>query len=321
MGTVIHKLIEDARCGKVVDLRTIEERFDQLIVEREAHLAESTTESRWIPLSEAVHEYSYLRERSINLAVRSLAAPLVAQGAARRRSGPEVGVSSREGRARGKIDEVELSPMGPIIRDLKTGGILEASPTGMVLKRPYVEQLFLYAAIYAEDSEISGGRWPNTLELVPLIGDKVRVEYEQGACTGLLDRAIAVLDEINEVIEAASSSEAERQLANPKPETCRWCQFRPVCRTYRSMRAQRSPGDWPIDVMGVVRGVKSLGNGTVSLMVESENESVRVRGLDPEMHPALADVTQGSCVGIFGLVPQGGTNTVGEGRFSFLILA
>jgi hypothetical protein len=325
LGSAVHQLVEDALNGRLEDPSDIGDRFDELVQLTEAKLARSAVNIRWLPLARSIPEYERFRERAVTAAEASFVArrragdaPEATGPAVRptRRAGPEVMVQSRGGRVRGRIDEVELTAAGPLLRDLKTGALHEFVGEARQLKRAYVEQMHLYAAIFAEDIAVSGGIWPHRLELVALTGEVEEVEFEQTRCTSLLDEAVAALEHTNDVISTEQAAAARRALASPSPDICRWCAYRPACDPYRLAVEAEPDGDWPLDRWGTVIDVKSLGNGTVSLTLETHDGPARVRGLSADRLPS---VTEGQKVAVYGARRQGGTRTIAEGQYTLVI--
>ncbi len=325
LGTVIHRLLEEAERVLVSGEAATAARFDVLTAAADAEMQGSWLERRNVPLAESVADYAEQRQAAVAAATELTAdaAAHAAGGGGRRRSGAEVRLVARGGRVVGRADRILVTSRGAVIQDTKTGPVFEAAPGGgRQVKRAFATQLRLYAALYAEDTEVSGGAWPARLELVPPGRSPIAVPFDPASSTQLLDQAEALLDSLNRLIrQQASRTERELRLASPSPEACRWCPYRPACVAYQE--AARGTGDlpeWPHDVWGTVADIRGLGNGTVSLTVDAAGHPVRVRGLSPDAqrHPGLDHLQPGTEVAIFSLIAQGGTSTLGEGPYTVI---
>jgi hypothetical protein len=326
-GTVIHRLLEEAERGMVSGEAATAGRFDTLVAAADAEMQQSWLERRHIPLSESVADYVEQRHAALAAAgqVAADAMAHVAAGGGRRRSGAEVRLVARDGRIAGRADRILATSSSAVIQDTKTGPVFEAAPGGgRQLKRAFATQLHLYAALYAEDTEVSGGAWPARLEIVPPGGTPIPVPFDPAACTQLLDQAEALLDILNQLIkQPATQTERELSLASPSAEVCRWCPYRPACRAYlKAANGRADRPQWPNDVWGTIVDIRQLGNGTISLTVDAAGHPVRVRGLsrDPQLHPLLGQLQPGARVAIFNLIAQGGTSTLGEGPYTAIYL-
>jgi hypothetical protein len=224
--------------------------------------------------------------------------------------------------AGGYIDQIEESDEGPILRDFKTGEILDAdsAEAGGSLKEAYLLQLQLYAAIFARAT----GAWPVRLELVPLQGAPREIGVDQEACQALLEEALCRLRAINAVVAAHPSAQAEAELASPSADTCRFCLYRPACSAYRSHdRSNNDGARWPDDLWGIVREKRILGNGKVLLIVTRERPGLRdvlIRGLNPneDRNPALPVLGPGQPVAAFGLAGAPDNSSYTESRWTVL---
>jgi hypothetical protein len=330
LGTVIHRLFEEAERGQLVGEAAIAARFDTLAAAADAEMRRSWLERSSAPLAASVADYAQHRRLALataaELSAGALAAPAVAAAARRRTSGAEVKLVARGGRVAGRADRILDTSNGAVIQDAKTGRVFEPAPDGSLqLKQAYVTQLLLYAAMYAEDLEVSGGAWPARLELVPSGSDPVPVPFDPTECEKLLDEAEDALARLNKVIsQPGSRRKRELLLARPSVEACRWCPYRPACDAYLGTASGRADQeDWPRDLWGIVTDLRRLGNGTVSMTVDAKGQPTRVRGLspDPQRHPVIGELEPGTSVAIFNLLMEGGTNTRGEGQYTVIYRA
>lgn len=316
LGSAIHQLLEEAGKAQFKNggITAIEKRWDELVAQAESAMQSLWLEKQFVPLKTAVLHYEVRRLKAIERAEEiTQSSSAISPGAACQPDNAcELWVSTRDGLAAGYIDQVEASAAGPILRDYKTGHILEppsAQGEG-AMKETYEVQLKLYAAIYASTAAV----WPVKLELVPLQGPVREVPFTTVECMDLLRQAREAITTINAIIEGNPPAKAEALLAAPSPRTCRYCLFRPSCAAYRTAREHAAIQDaWPEDLWGVVRERRALGNGKVLLVLQASapSPSVSVRGLSPtpDRHPALPALLTGDAAAIFGLKGggQGGT--------------
>jgi RecB family exonuclease len=318
LGSAIHRLLEEAGKGLLAgaDATAIEERWEVLVAGAEAAMRGSWLERHFVPLRTAIADYQVRKLRAIQranaIAQMSPASPAMAPGQST--GGCELWVATPDGLVGGYIDQVELSDARPVLRDYKTGQILEGASEEApgAVKECFEVQLKLYAAIYAA----STGVWPAKLELIPLHGGAREVKYVRSECEQLLGEAREVLAGINSIIVNNSPATAESLLAAPTPNSCRYCLFRPACSAYRLAREKRAASDngWPEDLWGNVSEKRVLRNGKILLTVQPTvlgSQCTTLRGLSasPERHPVLPNLATGDLVAVFGLkaAAPGGT--------------
>jgi hypothetical protein len=210
-------------------------------------------------------------------------------------------VQSKDGAVGGYIDAVYQGERGRVIRDFKTGPILEDNATDEAIIHPdYLVQIKLYAALYHE----TFGLWPTHVELVPVQGDALTTAVDQGECEELLQAAKRKRFEVNNRIKAAllKGREGIPSLASPSVSNCRFCLWRPGCSAYREQSETAGGFEWPSDIRGTVTAIQQLGNGRLLLSVRgNDGAEKRVRQLDPSpnRHPALAKLRLGDRAGIY----------------------
>jgi len=215
--------------------------------------------------------------------------------------GCEIWVQSKDGTVGGYIDAVYQGESGRIIRDFKTGPILEENGNDeTIIHSDYLVQIKLYAALYHE----TFGLWPTHVELMPVQGEAVRTAVDQGECEELLQAAKRKRSDVNNRIRAAllKGRDGLPTLASPSVSNCRFCLWRPGCTAYWDESEGIGSSDWPPDVQGTVTAMQALGNGRLLLIVrDKEGMEKRVRQLDPspDRHPALVKLSLGTRVGIY----------------------
>jgi len=315
LGQAAHVLIELAGKGtfRTKERPEIEAQWSNVLSSIESAMEANWLERALVPLKRSVSDYEVLRLRAVN---KALAIAQRDFSSSREKPGPRVlfeqWVQTADGLVGGLIDEVYESSEGIVIRDYKSGYILDHSDIeSLSIREEYMTQMHLYSALYKS----STGVWPSRLELIPTQGPGVNVPFDPAECERLLARAVVLLTDLNEAIHRLAGDGTTKlalKLANPKSETCRFCSFRPSCTAYHQS-AHETDGLWPNDVCGSVVDILTLGNGRVNLKLMTENDQmVFVRGLDPrpERHPALILLKVHDELAIFNL-------GVGPGAASF----
>jgi hypothetical protein len=149
------------------------------------------------------------------------------------------------------------------------------------------------------------------LELVPLTGEVIALPVDRARCEGHLVRAGALLRQINRIINLQRDmpETAAAQLAQPSPENCRGCPFRPACHHYWQARAQGGKG-WSSDAAGTFARMQKLRNGRLAVVLDPERAGCGItvaKGISPDAdrHPALARVEPGARISVFNLRHSG----------------
>jgi RecB family exonuclease len=319
VGSLIHQLLEDARRGRFLPGQA-SEHLNQVVSKFEASLPTGSADRRWLPLMQTVEFRAKVKtavERAEILCIEKSSSQH--QGQPHQRVGIEAAANARGGKVRGRMDRVHRNAGLLTIEDLKTGPIFSTRGPERLLKPHYVEQLKLYAAMYAEDENLGAGEWPERLELTSVSGARAPVEFSRTECVDLLDKATALLDATNELINT-SGADVERHLAAPSAEACAFCVFRPSCGPYLASTPGPGVDGWPVDVSGRLVEKRVLGNGRLSLtLIQESGVPAYIRGLTPAVH-ALREVLVGSAsLGVFSARLGPGTNTFSEGRFTTVV--
>jgi hypothetical protein len=281
-----------------------------MVEDAETQMRASLLDRRFVPLRATVRQYQVRRIQACRKAewlAENVAA--ASPSAARTRNHTkqfELWLQSPDELVGGYVDYIEEAPDGAIIRDYKTGALLEmAEPESKpTIKAAYLTQLHLYAALYWSNH----GRWPKRLELVPLVGPAVIVPFDPEKCVDLLEEAKQTLRGINSRIQAilaASTSQIE-ELATPSPEACRFCEFRAGCEAYWKQRTFNGAGEWPIDVRGRVVRQKTFANGKTTVEIVGREDGIRYRitGLRAPKYPILAENREGGLFAAYNLRPE-----------------
>ena len=304
LGTVIHKLLEDAAAGRLSSDEEIQARWDELVGKQESQMSETWLERHFAPLRTSIGSYDERRLQALARAAE-LASAAEKHGTnhgtrdRERAYGTELWVQNAAGDIGGSIDAVIPSSSGPVIRDYKSGSIRGDDGA---LKPEYAAQLKLYAAAYAEDK----GAWPTVLELVTLTGEPHEVPFSRPECQALLEHASNTLSEVNAHLADAGDdvTAAQYALASPSTDACRFCEFRPSCQPYHdSVSAHQGLEQWPGDAWGIVVERKSLLNGKDLLRLALHGDERRIRGItrDATRQPALALMEEGTPAEAFNL--------------------
>jgi len=323
LGSIIHRLLEEAGEGILGDgdPAHVEGEWLKLADNVEQEMGKSWLEKSLVPLSKTVPHYEVRRIRACKKAaeiakeVTRSHQPSGTQAVNRFESW----VETPDGLVGGSIDQVQETRNGTILRDFKSGHVMdkEAQTVEPEVKEEYKLQLKLYAALFASKY----GRWPRKLQVVPLQGPERDVSFEPAGCNKILDEAISSLKQLNEQIGEVSRShsvtKAVLKFATPISSNCRFCGFRPGCEAYH-LAKEASPTDpnWARDVWGVIGDFKILENQKIGLGLEVKGypyKVARIRGItaNTERHPALQYMRKGDQVAIYNL-----KGNVERGEFS-----
>jgi hypothetical protein len=322
LGTVIHRLLEEAGRGLFAEAPdgAIERRWEELLKAADTKAANDWLQRSLVPLGAAVPDFEVRRLQAI-AAARALAKQASSlhpsTGRAESALGCEVQVATPDGEAGGRIDVVAPAAGGPVLKDYKTGPVMDGEFSGQPAVKPaYATQLKLYAAIYAAMT----GTWPSALELVPVAGAAVDIPFTRAECENLLATALRLRRQINATVTSTESLNTRvGRLARPAPEECRHCRYRPHCSPYQAAARRDPTAHWPADIRGQLRQRVRLGNGRLLIVLEtSAGDSVQVRGVDPrqERHPALHSAASDELLAAFNLRPEGSNNSFAEGPFT-----
>jgi RecB family exonuclease len=310
LGSVIHQLLEISGKGliKNTDQVEIQHVWEGLVRKTEQEMDESWLEQALVPLRRTVPQFEVRRIRACTRAAEILRARASAGTweAEKRSRSFETWIETTDGLVGGTIDEIQETDAGAVLRDYKSGHIMTTAPEGGTaeIDKNYSFQLKLYAALFASKYE----RWPTRIEIVPLQGAAQEIPFNPSECSALLNDAVSTLNELNQRINRVLGSTFrkgnEGEFANPTPENCRFCLFRPNCKSYRARRDLSKEADWPRDIWGTVSEFRLLGNGRLTVAItEPSKKKTRLRGLTAttERHPALSIMREGTDVAIFNL--------------------
>ena len=316
LGSIAHKLVEMGAKGQLTgEQGATASVWDNLVAAQESRLAESAIESHLVPLKRSCVEYFLMRSRAIRAATRladSTSLSVGRGGQPVEGLGYGVGVSSKDGAVKGRIDAVTAAGGVITISDYKTGAVLLEEGGVSQIKPEYEAQLKLYAAIYFE----TYGRWPDRLLLLNLQGRDFEINFNRAECGSLLEIAREMLKKTNNRIQAALQQEDASSLASPSPATCRFCALRPGCHAYCGARLAQPQTEWPHDVWGGIetKTVSSLGLCAVCLADSSvPGQKAVIRRLTGGVrHPQLQNAGQGAKIAAFGLRKEGNSETYSE---------
>jgi hypothetical protein len=267
-------------------------------------MARNRFERHLLPLSETVRQFDVIRiraeRRAAELSGDVSAAPIRGGDAESAPFGFELRVKSGDGLIVGRIDRVLATREGTVIQDYKSGAISIDDDGKSAIRPEYVNQLRLYAALYYETTHV----WPARLELVPLTGPPQDVAYSKMESMKALDSARELLTRVNEDLAGSNGDwdHIERSLADPSPEACRFCAYRPGCLPYLSTRPVGDRSEWPLDFWGEFGRLTKLGNGMSMISLTAEGGlPLFIRGINPASveDAALLSIDGSAVVGIF----------------------
>ena len=305
LGSVIHRLFEKAGNGEL-DAERVRRAWEELLAEKEREMEDDGLLRPLVPLKRSVRDFEVRKLRSEARAAEIASSYKPHSGRGHDRSlGPELWVVSEDGIVGGRIDNAYLGAQGVVLQDFKSGALTETIGEQSPVPKPeYVRQLQLYAALYRDRFDV----WPTSLELVPLTGEPLAVPCHHKECSRVLDDAKAWYFSINMKLKELSGQSSDTvmgSLAEPSPDVCVGCLYRPRCKPYYAARsADGGDTEWPLDLFGEITGRQALKNGALAIRVRDESgKEFNIRNISPDRdrHPAIDSVREGRRVAFFNL--------------------
>jgi RecB family exonuclease len=185
-------------------------------------------------------------------------------GAPRGSTAVEETVDVPELRLRGRPDRVDTASDGAHIIDLKTSAPEES------IRPEHRRQLLAYAFIY----HAVHGVWPTTATIQYVSGERHSLAVDPSEADSVANQMLAALDHLN------GYRGDPLALANPSPETCRWCTFKAACPAFWSA----VDASWDVneaDVRGLVQGVSGA----------SQAPFIEIQVLHSNLDPPIETVT------------------------------
>lgn len=309
LGNIAHKIIEEAGQGCFQNTLQVEERWQELTAIKNQELEQSWLENSLNSLDASARMYGVLKIRTLARANEMLSSSNKHAGGyisagTKGGTGFELWVESNDKTVGGRIDAAQKSKDGIVLRDFKSGEVLER-PEGIAagqLGENHCIQLRLYAVLYFQTYNL----WPVSLQVVPLTGAALEVSFTQEQCVNLLEEASDTL-RVNNSIVLNGLTTAYYALANPSSENCKFCSYRPACPKYREGAEQSVKNSLPTDAFGQVLDINALRNGNINLRVSGrKGEKYTFRALNgrTRRHPAMQEIKRGDQVGIFNARPS-----------------
>ncbi len=277
-GTVLHKMLELISKGIIKDEEEFNSQFEKEVNFVESILVEKGHDFL-VPLQINVKDFG-LKKVLIKKHLRSFSDRPLPENDVKFNS--EKWFESKDKLIGGKIDLVIQNGANTEIIDFKTGAVTEEmlDDDGEVLsevKQTYQEQLKLYAYLFFE----TVGNFPTRLSLVDVAKQKFNVEFTESACEDLFEEAKKLLVATNDSIISKEYN------ANPNKTNCKYCLYRPACTFYIKQLEQGSAGF--SDCSGYVKNVICYLNGSVSVELENQNETLTINNFPTSMLQGLKD--------------------------------
>ena len=310
LGTIVHQVIESSTKTETDD-GDFEKMWNRCVYDQETQMRENWFERHLIPLSNTASDFYVKKSQCSRLfQARKKTVSLVTSDTGATRH--EQWLSSKDGLVVGRADEIRYEGLdeSATLIDYKTGNICENSKNGEI--RPqYKDQLKLYAALFYEETD----QWPARLVLMEINGNRHLVDFTKEECIALLQESKVILCELNRRIE--TEADTPKLLANPTPEYCQYCLYRPLCEAYFLKRKVCTNKGWPNDAWGTLSEKKVLlnGLGKISLapLLGGDDNLIRIRSLQLQRHPALERYQK---LGVFSLCSDGSDFCFVEGQFT-----
>lgn len=321
IGNIIHETIKIAKEEKISEKRDFGSIWSELVDKKEKAMAKSWIEKHLVPIKEYSTDYEVKKllckkfVNNLSLEKQKLGQYSSISEKFIHQSRSEIWLQSTDGKVGGYADAIIPTEDGDIIIDYKTGKYIEESSCGSCpkVKEEYEIQLKLYSSLYHSKY----GKWPVSLKIAGIDGTFVKIDFTNKECEGMLQEAIKILNYTNNIIKRnLTKPDKLKELSSPSPENCKFCQYRPGCKSYLEIMPQNimSEEKWPIDVSGTIIYRKILGNGNLFIKLSLDADSsktISIRNLSIKRHPALNNI--GNKVVIFSLLADSGEKTYQEG--------
>jgi len=276
LGTIIHKMFENANKGKIKDEASIKSGWNQEIKNIEESIKNNSLEKHLVPLSQNAHNYKVKKLMSFKM-IRSLTKNYTKRTLKSKeyKKESEVWLETSDKKIVGKIDLVKKTDSGVELVEYKTGLVLDQKSPNVLIKQEYLKQIKLYAALYYSAYKI----WPIRLTLIGINQKEYDIPFDKNECSNLLKTAKSQINDINELIISGLD---HKDFSEPSPESCKYCLYRPACKSYWENR--KDSLEWPIDKIGKVIEKKILGNGLGRIVLENDGKSFAIRNLSLERY-------------------------------------
>lgn len=172
----------------------------------------------------------------------------------------------------GNIDRMILNKKGEIIKivDIKTGNIFEIVNKKKVIKMAYIQQLVLYAYIINKQQNFYPACFIEDIK-----GNTYEIEINDEIVYETYKAAIKLKHKINTSIDEGNVD----SLANPMPDNCSFCGFRPVCKIYKTTLINNFDNK-NVDVFGEVIDVR--GNKSYELKIRIEEKVLTLKNISSD---------------------------------------
>jgi hypothetical protein len=196
----------------------------------------------------------------------------------------------------GKPDRIVLNSEKKIIEiiDYKTGNIFEFVNKKKVIKESYIRQILLYAYIIKNKQ----GFFPKCF-IVDIQGTKHEIAVDEIMLAESYDSAIKIKNRINDAIQKSDT----KSLANPDLKNCMYCNYRPVCISYK-MKFINNFDNKRVDIYGEVLSIKGVHN--IEIKIKIKEKEIILKGIS-----SRGDMCVGDNVFIYNLFcPDGDTQVL-----------
>lgn len=285
IGIIAHKMLQwsASRRSIGVSLADAESKFDELLAQRESALASSPLTASIANLSKSCDVFLKRRHAAIANSERSASPQPPINGSKIKKVYTEESLTSPDGLVSGTMDSVYINGEEIHVVDKKTGSACE----GGKIKESYREQLFLYAGLIDECL----GQMPVRLSLIDGEGRRHDVPFDPCLVRANYQSAKEWILSVREEVERNPTHLEE--LAEPKPQNCNYCQFRPTCKPYWKASRLNSAG-FPSDFASTIATVERLKLATLVNFAGFDSRlSFRVISTCLKGHPILTEIKQG----------------------------
>lgn len=282
-GSLIHRVAEKAFIEAPANQVELEQIWQRVADEFEAQLSIRASTAPMVPIRYSVPNFAVRRALFLRT-WKYRTAPSEPKNDSSAQGGAEKVLADETRQVSGKADLILRTSSGWIIKDFKSGQIID-SETGEI-KPEYASQLKLYAALCKHTYK----EFPSKLLLVDATGEEIEVPFTPEECLALLTEARQLLAAVN---QGVVDGQVE-QLATPTPEQCGWCRARAMCPVYIG-QVRLDPDSAPSDFMGALISHKMFGD-RLQVVLESGNirrQLMSVGIMSKRLYAQLTAITGG----------------------------
>jgi hypothetical protein len=282
LGALIHRFLENQITWNISSVESFDEKWEYEINKLDTIYRQSKMQNIYFPIKWN-SKYFAVKKLLLKKIIFKEIKPVKSKYSTKSKFEQWIDDGDNVG---GKIDLMIYNGKDEIVEivDFKTGNIFELFERRKVLKRAYIQQQSLYAYLV----KIKQNYYPKCY-VQNITGNKFEVEIIEDSVNDIYLRAIDLKTTINKGIEYGNVD----QLAKPYTENCYYCDFRPFCKSYKSLLINCFEHKH-VDIYGFVMEVKGLDK--LELVMDVEGRTITLKNIT-----SLVEVQRGEYIYVYNL--------------------